>query len=151
MDVRYRWVINRIFTLGNVRDGKHQEVIHFVIIARVVTVLQPSVPARPVQCNLRDNLCTRPGTSRSLEIHFTTSVLVPRSGPARHIQRVYPALALPRPEWWRVGPNATETEKTLARVCSAPLTGNQRAAAMRQPAHDELILANQLLAVNTRF
>ena len=34
---------------------------------------------------------------------------------------------------------------------SAPLLEIQRAAAMRQPAHDELILTNQLLAVNTQI
>jgi hypothetical protein len=83
------------------------------------------------------------GLRRHLQVgaqHFTTSVLAPRSRPANWYSDSESGTGVTAP---RIvagsAPSATATGKRLAGMLPGMLAEIQRAAAMRQPAHDHLL------------
>ncbi|MNP23917.1 hypothetical protein D3C76_1166470 [compost metagenome] len=124
------------------RHGKHRETIHFIVVSRVVAI-------RPFRCQLA-----------LLDVAFEHDF---RAG--RHFEVVgntlhhfgFGAAQQARESVFRkgirnrrhraengrrIGTERHRNRETLARMRCAPLLEIKRAAAMRQPAHDQFVFAN---------
>jgi hypothetical protein len=144
-------VIDRLLAVGDAVDGEHREAIHFVVIAGVVA-------ERSFQRGFVGDGCGLPARIRrwpALQLaaqHCATSVREPRSRPAkaysdkrirhrRHRARMVAGSA----------PSATAMGNGSPGRASLPVAEIQRPAAMRQPAHDDLVAPDHLLAVDAQI
>ena len=141
-------VIDGIFTLGNVGDGEHREVIHFVVIAGVVAVRPFGRQLALFNVTFQHNLCA----GRYFQVigdalhHFGFGAA---QQPCKGIFRQRIRNRRHRAQnGCRIGTQRDGNREAFARMGRAPLLEIQRPTAMGQPAHDELVLANQLLAIN---
>ena len=82
-------------------------------------------------------------------MHFTSSVFEPRSRPANWYSESESGTGVTAPRMVAgSAPSATATGNALARMRQAMVAEIQRAAAMRQPAHDDLVRRDHLLAID---
>ncbi len=143
-------VIDGITTLGDVGDGEHGELVHLVVVTGVI-------PVRPFRCHLARLQITLQhdlGTGGYLQIaadgldHLGTAApQQPREGVfGEGIRHRRHGAEYGR----RIGTQRHHHGETLARVGLLPLTKIDGTAAVIEPAHDQLVLADLLLAVDAK-
>ncbi|MNC15456.1 hypothetical protein D3C75_632750 [compost metagenome] len=144
-------VVNCILTLSNVRDGKDREAVHFIVVTGVVTVRAFWCHFARLDIAFKHDLRAGghfqivgntlhhfgPGAAQqSGEGIFREGIRYRRNGTQNG---------------GRIGTQRDGNREAFARMGCAPLLIIKRAAAMRQPAHDQFVFANQLLAIDTEI
>ena len=141
-------MINRVFTLGNMGNRKHRELVYFIVVAGMVAIRTFRRHLPGLDITFQHNLCA----GRHFKIvrdafhHFGFGT-AQQPGKGIFRQRIRHRGHRAKNGRW-VGAERHRNREAFARTRRAPLLEIQCAAAMRQPAHNQFVFANQLLAIN---
>ena len=143
-------VVDRVAAVGNAIHGKHREALHFVVVAGVVA----ERPFVGVLAGLQMAFQHELGTGRHLQVgaqafHQLGARAAQQAGEAVLAERVRHRRHRAQ-DGGRVGAQRHRHRERLAGVGLLPFLEIERAAAVAEPAHDQLVAADQLLAIDAQ-
>ena len=141
-------VINRVFTMGDAFHGKHREVIHFVVITGVVAEWAFGGHFAGVNHPFQHNFSA--GWHHQIvanAFHQLGFAVTQQAGKGVFAQRIR-YRSYRTEDGGRIGTQRYGYRKWLARMRQLPLAEIQRATAMAEPAHNQFVFADHLLAIN---